>query len=172
MKKTIILFVLVLAAVGLQAQSYITAGGIRLGTDWGLTVQQRLLNKWTAEGIVQSSFFRNEVLLTGMVQRHFRIINRHFNVYTGGGLHKGWNITPSENDFKHPVGITLVGGVELNVGRINLSYDFKPAVNLSGGEQVFYAQSGLSIRYILVKDKIFFKNSKKKKGKGGLFDRW
>ena len=54
-----------------QAQSYFTAGGLRVGTDWGLTVQQRIAKRMTVEGIVQSSFGRPEFMVTGIVEKHF-----------------------------------------------------------------------------------------------------
>ena len=53
-----------LTGSSLLAQSYNTAGGLRLGTDWGLTVKQRVYDNWTAELLVQSSLVRDETMLT------------------------------------------------------------------------------------------------------------
>lgn len=153
MNKTLITTIFVLSALVALAQSYNTAGGMRLGTDWGLTVQQRVAKKTTIEALFQSSLQREEVLLTVMGQQHFPILTRRFNIYYGGGLHKGW-INESNDQaepYKDPFGLTFIGGLEFSIGRINLSYDFKPAINLSGGEQNFYTQTGLSFRYILIK---------------------
>ena len=36
-------------------------------------------------------------------------------------------------------------------GKVNLSYDFKPAVNLSGGNSVLYTQTAVSVRYVIAK---------------------
>ncbi len=154
------------------AQSYFTAGGIRLGTDWGLTVQQRIARRTTLEAIVQSSLFREEGMFTLLAEQHTPLISRRFNMYAGAGLHTGWRTDKplygvDEPAIRGPFGLTLIGGVEMTIGRLNLSYDFKPAINISGGEQVFYTQSGLSARYVMVKKPFWEKNKKKKKRRSG-----
>lgn len=144
------------------AQKYVTAAGLRLGTDWGFTLQQRLGRNLTFEGIAQSSLQREELMLTGTLQRHMPVLGRRLNLYFGGGVHKGWlSVPPTEAGPPpaDPFGVTLVGGAEFTVGRINISYDFKPAINIEGGAERFYSQSGLSVRYVLVKD---VKNKKKR----------
>ncbi len=162
------LALLFMAGAGFS-QSYFSAAGIRLGTDWGLTVQQRIARKTTIEGILQSSLFREEGMLTVMVEQHSPLISRRFNVYGGGGLHTGWRtVKPAggaeDTDPKGPFGITLIGGAEMTIGRLNLSYDFKPAINITGGEQTFYTQSGISARYVIVK-KPFWEQNKKGRNK-------
>ncbi len=151
----------------LNAQRYGTAVGIRMGTDWGLTVQQRLSKRITFEGIAQSSLQREEVLLTGLIQKHNPILGRRLNLYLGGGLHKGWINEPADQEGvltpEDPFGVTLVGGVEFSLGRINIGYDFKPAINIRGGARTFYTQSGISVRYVLIKDKQWRKQQRKKK---------
>jgi hypothetical protein len=57
--------------------------------------------------------------------------------------------------------MTVVFGAEITLGRLNISYDFKPAMNVSGGAQRFYYQTGVSLRYVLLKRK--WKVFKKKK---------
>ena len=151
------------------AQSYMTAGGLRAGTDWGLTVNQRIAPKMTVEGIVQSSLQREEVIVTGVVKRHYPLAFRGLNFYLGGGLHKGWStigasaeLVPS--DYKNPFGVTGMAGIEITLLKsLNLSYDFKPAVNIVGGERKVYAQTGISIRYVFADDKAYQKKLKKKK---------
>lgn len=149
------------------AQRYGTAVGMRLGTDWGLTVQQRLTKRITIEGIAQSSLQREEVLLTGLIQKHNPILGRRLNLYLGGGLHKGWINAPADQETgavpEDPFGVTLVGGIEFSLGRINVGYDLKPAINIRGGEQNFYTQSGISLRYVLIKDKEWRKKQRKRK---------
>lgn len=138
------------------AQSYNTAVGMRLGTDWGITVQQRIAKKATVEAILQSSLQREEVILTGLVEQHLPLISRRLNFYTGAGVHKGWSNTiegEGQTPQKDPFGVTFIGGLEFTIARINLTYDFKPAVNISGGEKTFYTQSGISMRYVIIKRK-------------------
>lgn len=168
MKKMTLFLGFFLCTTLLFAQKYTTAAGLRLGTDWGLTVQQRLTDRWTGEFILQSSLAREEMLVTALAEKHMRLVFKGINLYGGAGLHKGWNTQQDlENPVTDPFGVTLIGGAELTVGRLNFAYDFKPAINLSGGEKNFYTQSGISVRYVLIKDKAFkdWQKTKKKKKK-------
>lgn len=168
MKNSILAVLLIVCAAKIAtAQSYVTAGGMRLGTDWGLTLQQRIAEHTTIEGILQKSFQRDEVMVTGLVERHYKLLFNGLNLYMGAGLHKGWNNQPStmENPegFKNPFGITGIGGLELSIARLNLSYDFKPAINLVGGEQTVYVQTGLSLRYIFYSNRDLRKKEREQK---------
>ncbi len=154
MKNTqLLLFLLCLAAGNISAQSYNTALGMRLGTDWGVTLQQRIANRTTLEVLLQSSLQREEVLLTVMGEQHLPVISRRFNIYYGGGLHKGWINETDRNDepYANPFGVTFIGGIEMSLARLNISYDFKPAINITGGQHTFYTQTGISLRYIIDK---------------------
>jgi hypothetical protein len=168
MKQFLLSLLFISGAASIGAQSYNTAAGLRLGTDWGLTIQQRVAKKTTIEALLQSSLQREEVLATLMGEQHFPILTRRLNIYYGGGLHKGWiNESDDQNvAYKDPFGLTFIGGLEFSLGRINVSYDFKPAINLSGGEQKFYTQTGVSVRYILIKrDTNIFGADKKRKNR-------
>ena len=161
---------LILFSFTTNAQAYMTAAGLRAGTDWGLTVQQRLAKKMTLEGIVQSSLQREEVLVTALAERHYALVFRGLNLYMGAGAHKGWigkkqstELVPT--DTKDPFGVTFVGGAELTLGRFNFSYDFKPAINIMGGEKKFYSQTGISVRYVFLTNKEYKKIQKKKRKK-------
>ncbi|MCF8282388.1 MAG: hypothetical protein K9J45_18485, partial [Bacteroidales bacterium] len=155
------------ATTALSAQSYVTAGGIRLGTEWGLTFKQRVLEHTTVEGILQQSFQRKEFTVTGLAAQHYPVLLNGLNFYFGGGLHKGWNNQPktfeNPDGFKDPFGITAIGGLELTLGRLNLSYDYKPALNLVGGERTFYMQTGLSARYVFYSNRDLKKKERAKK---------
>ena len=169
MKHLFVLIFALLTTFTLSAQQYMTAGGIRLGTDWGITVQQRIAKKATLEGIFQSSLQREEIMLTLLAEQHFPIFHKGLNIYGGAGLHKGFlnekstEIVPT--NYTDPFGVTLVGGAELTLGRINLSYDIKPAINVMGGSQKVYMQSGVSIRYVFLNNKYYKQIQKKKKKK-------
>lgn len=139
----------------LFAQAYDISMGIRLGTDRGITYKHRIAKRVTLEGIVQSSFSREEAIVTVLAERHMPFVTRRLNFYTGGGIHKGWISTPVDAvEIKDPFGVTLIAGVEFTVARINFSYDFKPAVNIIGGEKSVYLQTGVSVRYVLKKRKV------------------
>ncbi|NJL74460.1 MAG: hypothetical protein HC892_04865 [Saprospiraceae bacterium] len=139
--------------LGLQvnAQGYDSAFGLRLGTEWGLTFQQRIAKRTTLEAIIQSSFRQDETTITLLGEQHYPILMRNFNVYLGGGLHKGWVTSGSESDYSDPFGVTLIGGAEIALGKLNLSWDFKPSINVVGGDSPIYAHTGISLRYVIDK---------------------
>jgi hypothetical protein len=138
----------------LNAQSWNTTGGLRLGTEWGLTVRQRLLDHTSVEGIVQKGFLSDDVMLSALAEQHFPLASRRFNIYLGGGIHKGWYTDDKKREvYKNPFGISAIVGLEYTIGRLNLSYDFKPAIHLVGGERAVDFHTGLSVRYVLWKRK-------------------
>jgi hypothetical protein len=52
----------------------------------------------------------------------------------------------------------------MTIGNINFSYDFKPALNLTGGEKTLYTQTAVSIRYRFWKrDKLYWEKSKRRR---------
>ena len=183
MKKPIfVLTFIFLCSVFSIAQSYMTAGGLRMGTDWGLTLQQRLSKNMTFEGILQSSLQREEFMLTALVERHYALIYRGLNLYAGAGLHKGFlsnhpTVELVPRTWDAAFGLTFIGGAELTLGRFNLSYDFKPAINIAGGQKKVYAQTGISLRYVFLTNKHYRKIQKKKRKKkrkeeGGFRLKW
>ena len=89
-------------------------------------------------------------MMTLMYEQHSPILGRRFTLYGGGGLHTG--LERSDAYSGGLFGITMIGGVEMTIGRINVSYDFKPAFNLSGGETVFMAQTAVSVRYVFIRN--------------------
>ena len=167
MKRLLIISIALLNVVSLIGQGYNIAGGIRMGTDWGITGKYRIGKKETVEAIIQSSASksRDEVIITALYEKHNPLVTKRFNFYTGAGIHKGWNNTVNgETTYKNPFGVTAIAGVEANLGRTNVSWDFKPAFNLVGGERKMYTQTGISLRYVFEKRPIF-NRKKKKKGK-------
>jgi len=168
MKRTTLTTIISFLALGLFAQSYNTVGGMRLGTDWGLTVKQRVYDNYTAELLIQSSLLREEVMLTFLANRHYNIFTRHLNLYLGGGFHKGWigeeQLDEEAVPARDPFGVDVLFGIETTLGNLNLSYDIKPAINLVGGEKLIYTQTGISLRYRFWKrEKFQWEKSKKRR---------
>ena len=64
MKKLIGLFVFSIITLGAYAQNYNTAGGIRISDGIGVTVQQRIADKLTVEGVAQENWIFEEKLAT------------------------------------------------------------------------------------------------------------
>lgn len=143
-----------------QAQKYRTAAGIRIGrNDFGLTAQQKLFKQTTLEGI--AAFGGREVSATGLIEQHFPVLGKGFNVYLGAGAHIG-----HLKDHGGFYGADLLAGAELKVPIVPfvVSIDLKPAFHINHEEWGGIA-GGLSIRYILVKEK------KEKKKLFGIFNR-
>ncbi len=155
-------------AANVCAQSYNTAGGIRLGTDWGLSLRQRVYENYSAELIVHSSLQREDGALTLLGIAHKPLLMRNLNLYAGGGLHTGWSSEVENGQaVANPFGVDFIAGAELTLARINISWDFKPAINLYGGSSRFYTQTGISLRYVLWKrEKYDWEKDKKRNSRG------
>jgi hypothetical protein len=159
-----LIIILVFTLAPCTAQSWFTAGGMRLGTDWGLSLQQRLARKTSAELILQSSLSRDEGMLTILGKKHTSLLSRRFNLFVGAGYHTGWSTASIVTaDYKGPKGVSLIAGAEATLGRINLSYDLKPAINIVGGEEPVYWQTGVSLRYVIAKDSFLKADPKKQR---------
>ncbi|KAA6438079.1 hypothetical protein FOE74_00100 [Rufibacter glacialis] len=157
-----------------QAQRYKTAAGLRIGNEeFGLTVQQKILEKTTLEGLVTAS--PREIKATVLAEQHFPMLGQRLNYYLGGGLHGG-----RLKDYGAIYGVDAIVGLEYKVNGLPflLSADLKPAIHLKH-EEWFNMGGAFSIRYVLVKEKpptpgqiikgIFSpsdKNKKKKKKEG------
>lgn len=161
MKKNVLIIVLILIYTSSFSQSYFTAGGARLGTDWGLTFQQRILKHNTAEAIFQSSLVREELMLTGLFEHHYPLITKRLNVYLGVGFHKGF-VTDNSANYQSPYGMSVIAGAEFTIARFVISYDYKPVFNFRGGENSWYSQTGVSVRYVFIKQNLFKKIKRRK----------
>ncbi|WP_299990174.1 hypothetical protein [uncultured Pontibacter sp.] len=149
MKKIFITILLVAgAATASQAQKYRTAAGIRLGGDqFGATVQQRIAEKTTLEGIALVG--SREYSGTLLYQRHWPMLGKRFNYYLGGGGHIG-----NLKDQGVFTGLDAIVGVEYKINGlpILLSADVKPALHFNHEDWVNLA-TGISIRYVIVPEK-------------------
>lgn len=132
------------------SQSYFTAMGLRMGSDFGITLQQKILGHLTVEGIVTSSPVTQQTTGTLLVEMHNPIISKRFNFYLGGGLHHRW-LENAEGQKLVRRGVTAVAGAEMTLGRINLSWDYKPVFHLNANTQPFESETAVSLRYVFVK---------------------
>ncbi len=153
-KVTIILLLLWLGAQGLSAQYYETAVGLRAGTFTGITAKHFFQGNQAIEGIV--SFRWEGFNITGLYEVH----NDAFDVsglewYYGFGAHLGFwngrNVRWADDEGSYTViGVDGIIGIEYNFAAvpINLSLDWKPAINLVGYTGFWGDGGALSIRYI------------------------
>lgn len=176
----LLLLVGALAATPAHAQKYRTAAGLRLSKNqYGLTVQQKVFDKTTLEGLALVG--SREVSATVLAERHFGILGPSLNYYFGVGGHLGNN-----KDTGGFGGFDALAGVEYKVAftPLVLSLDFKPTVEFNSDDWARFP-TAFSVRYVLVKEKnsgllngLFGdgKNKKKDKSKSkgtnrrGLFD--
>lgn len=157
-----------LAHTVLPAQSYDLAAGVRLGTDLGISAKLRVPpvdENFTLETIIQTSLERQEGMFTLLGEQHFPILTRRLNIYGGGGFHLGWLDEDPDRpaDTKAAAGLSLIAGAELNFKNINLSWDYKPAINLSGGEKRIYSQTAITVRFIPFKRHDIFESPAQKR---------
>lgn len=149
MKKYFLAVLLVLGAASVgQAQKYRTAAGIRLGGDqFGVTVQQKIAEKTTLEGI--GLVGSREYSGTLLYQRHFPLLGKRFNYYLGGGGHLG-----NLKDHGVFTGVDAIVGVEYKINGLPLllSADVKPALHINHEDWVNLA-TGISIRYVILAEK-------------------
>jgi hypothetical protein len=168
MQKSLLIFLICFLLNGIQvdAQRYGTALGLRLGNSninrtIGVSLQQRVKERITIEGIVQTDFSRNTTLSV-LAQKH----------YYGGGLSFGSEESfvknPSTKEINHTygnatTGVDLIAGVEMTLANAVISLDYKPNINLVGREEFYRGQVGLSVRTVLVKSKEQKKKQRQRK---------
>ncbi|MGV3538938.1 MAG: hypothetical protein ACO1OQ_03960 [Rufibacter sp.] len=130
------------------AQRYKTAAGLRIGSEEvGVTVQQKILEKTTLEGMLTAA--PREVTATILAERHFPMLGQRFNYYLGGGVHGG-----NMKDYGAIYGFDAIAGIEYKINGLPflLSGDIKPAFHLRH-EKWFNLGGAFSIRYVIVKEK-------------------
>ncbi|MFD2201219.1 hypothetical protein [Shivajiella indica] len=179
MKRNQIFIIQVILFVSLSnfsfAQKYATALGVRLGNNdysrmVGITAQHRIMQQLTLEGIVQSDFNRNTTFHL-LMKRHRPIISKRFNYFYGGGFSAGKEESyvkqDANNEIMHTygnstMGVDLIGGIEMTFAGAVISLDYKPNINISGREEFYRGQIGISARMVLDKGKRQDKKWRKK----------
>jgi hypothetical protein len=152
--KLIISLIFLLSQITM-CQSYRTAVGIRLGTGAGaeLSVQQKVAKYSTIEGIFQPSFKDNISSLDLIYKQHYKILVKRVNIYLGVGLHKDWRPTNHQSEKKADAGFVGIIGGEVTLKKMNVSWDYKPSINVLKGENHLAHQSAITLRLIIVKQR-------------------
>jgi len=130
------------------SQSYNTSAGVRLGTEWGISLKQRIYESWTAEVLIQTDRKNKESALTVMGVDHKPILSRRLNLFFGGGVHLP--LQNRVNDIrKDGFGLTGAAGLEFTLARLNFTWDYIPVFIPSALS--IRMQSAMSIRYVFIK---------------------
>ncbi len=149
-----------------NAQRYGTTLGIRMGNSqvsrtFGLTAQQRIADHTSLEAILQSDFNLNSTFSV-LAKKHQPIISKRFNYFYGAGISFGKEESFVKNDSDRTIsrtygnattGVDLMIGAEMTLLNTVISLDYKPNLNLSGREEFYRGQVGVSARMVLVKSK-------------------
>lgn len=153
-----------------SAQSYFNTLGVRLGngTEYrtaGLTYQQRVLKNFTVEGIVQTDFSKNTTA-HALFEYHHPILSKRLNYYVGAGLMSGREMTShadSSRNFQSTIfGADLIAGLEITLLKFTISLDYKPNFNITGREQWFTDQVGVSVRAVILSGQAMAKKQRVK----------
>jgi hypothetical protein len=157
MKKIVVigLFLFCLISIS-KGQDYNTGIGLRGGVDYGLTVKHFISENSALEFLLASRW--RGFVVTGLYEVHNQIGNvDRFKWFFGFGAHIGfWNGDYTQDSWGRPgtdytvVGIDGILGLEYSFKEapINLSLDWKPALNFIGYSGFWADESALSIRYI------------------------
>jgi hypothetical protein len=139
----------------LAQSEYNTAIGLRAGFGNGLTVKHFVNNNAALEGILYARW--NGLIVGGLYEVHRNIAEVNgLRWFYGGGAHLGtWNAgkgNPNWGDNSMSstvVGIDGIIGLDYKIPTIpiNLSLDWKPAINFSGNAGFWGDEVALSIRY-------------------------
>jgi hypothetical protein len=139
-----------------------------MGSNFGISLQQKIVGNLTAEGMVTSSASTNQTTVTALLEIHNPLLSKRFNFYVGGGLHQRWQPV-SEAQGQNLRGVTGIAGAEMTLGRVNIAWDYKPVYHLNAASQPFESETAISLRYVFIRkikhngNKKLFKASPKKK---------
>lgn len=155
MKKLAIIIILNLGfAFYASAQDYTTGVGFRGGFFKGLSVKHFIDSDIAIEGLLTSRW--EGLGITGLYEIHKPLGNvDHLVWYYGAGAHIGfWSGDKvdwaDDNESYTVIGADVILGVEYNFQEIpiNISLDWKPAVNIIGHVGLWTDGAAFSIRYI------------------------
>ncbi len=149
-----IFILLLFSTLSASAQKYSTAIGVRFGNNhYGVTAKQKIFKQTTLEGILAA--YSSDFSSTLLIEQHFPLIGKGFNLYTGAGAHFG-----EQKEQGKYYGYDVILGAEMKLPGlpILISADIKPAYQINHSDW-FTFSTALSAHYIIAKD------SKKKRQK-------
>lgn len=156
MKKLVFIFILVAgAAMSSHAQNYQNAVGLRAGLGGGVTFKHFLNRTAALEGIVYMNW--NGGNITGLYEVHQGGFNDpNFKWYYGGGGHIGFYNAAFDRYGRRYVGGNTLGldgivGIEYTFSEapLNLSFDWKPSVEIFGFQGFWFDEFALSVRFVI-----------------------
>ena len=138
------------------AQSYNTAIGLRIDDGFNVTAKQAITKKYVLEGMLHAPLLSKDVGATLLLERHRKLIGRNLSMYYGAGPHFYWtnNGKASDEAVTNKVfGASVIGGLDLCLGRLNISVDVLPEVHLTGEPErvIDFNGAAVSARYIINK---------------------
>ena len=157
MKKILMSIALALiVTIAADAQDYRTGIGFRGGLSNGLTVKHFFTYNQAGEALLLARW--GGFHFTGLYEIHSKkILINGLHYYYGFGGHfgsftgKAGNKMYSTPDKKYKViGVDGILGLEYNIRNLpfNISLDWKPDINLTGGKLFWPDELALSIRYV------------------------
>lgn len=155
MKKLVLVSSIMLFGFLAKSQDYTTAFGLRGGLGSGFTIKHFISGTHAVEGIVSSRYRGFNV--TGLYEVTNALPTAGLNWYYGGGAHIGFwhgkyaNPWFTENRSYTVIGVDGILGIEYTFLDlpINISLDWKPAVNLIGYTGFWGDAGAFSIRYTI-----------------------
>lgn len=155
MKKMLLAFTLIISMTALSyAQDYQTAIGLRGGLSNGITAKKFLGEKSAVEGILSTRWSGFNITALYEIHRDNAFDVDRLNWYYGVGGHIGfWNGTYTTwgdpGTSYTVIGIDGIIGIEYNFEEIpiNISLDWKPALNLVGNSEFWPDGGAASVRY-------------------------
>lgn len=139
------------------SQSYRTALGFRFGKNIMFSASQRIVKKTTIDLYHETALFSDKSFTALAGKRHFSLITKRLNVFLGAGPFHQFEWIESPKDVAstpyHTGGLVANAGLDFTIGRLNIGYDIMPVVHLvgEGSDRKFYTQSGITLRYVIVK---------------------
>ena len=169
MRWYIVIFVFIFQTTSIWTQSYRTALGFRFGRNTMLSVSQRIAKKTTLDLYHESALYADRMFTAVAVKKHLPLITKRLNVFIGAGPYHQFQSRVQGSDVplteRHTGGLVGNAGIDFTIGRLNIGYDIMPVVHLVGAHEGpgFYTRSGITLRYVIVKQPSKVKSWFKKK---------